>query len=306
MSDRDPPLASRTAVSPAPGAAMLLAPLLCVSALQLALTIGFICYCQNQWLQKDVNGSSEEFLQNLSLFSNFNGSPYKLSEVEIQKVFESCLQSLQGLKQPLNQVNVKGVMTQIEEEQGNSPDFLAVHRAADKHRRKGAVSNHKRKNSKRLAPCAHLTIKKPIQNSSDLETSFPGLKGKLIASWEEKVGVAHLREMHYSQGSLTIKHEGLYYIYAQILFRYHADYPMSTREYQLIQYVYRKMAKYPTPTLILRGASTWCSGNHNLYSVYQGGVFKLYHGDKIFVTVSNISLVDVDEASSYLGAFKLD
>ncbi|XP_078416737.1 tumor necrosis factor ligand superfamily member 11 [Cetorhinus maximus] len=284
MPDTQPQLASRG--SPAPRVT-LLAPVLCVCLLQLALTIGFICYSQNQRLQKDVSGIPEECLQCLRLSSNYNSSNSGWSKAQIQKVSESCLQPLKGVKQPLKQ---------------------AVHSAAGKQRHRGfpKESNHMRKNSKRLTPCAHLTIRKPIKNPSDLETSFPGLKGKLITSWEEKVGVAHLREMHHSQGSLRVKHQGLYYIYAQILFRYHADYPMSTREYQLIQYVYRKMAKYPKPTLILRGASTWCSGNHNLYSVYQGGVFNLLSGDKIFVTVSNISLVDVDEASSYLGAFKMD
>ncbi|XP_067848372.1 tumor necrosis factor ligand superfamily member 11 [Heptranchias perlo] len=156
----------------------------------------------------------------------------------MKKVSESCSQPLQGLKPLVNQV---------------------VHSATDNQRLKGALSSHTRKNPRRQAPCAHLTIKKPIKNSPGLKTSFPGLKGKLITSWEEKVGVAHMRQMSYSQGSLRIKHQGLYYIYAQILFRYHADHPMSTREYQLIQYVYKKMAKYPTPTLILRGASTWCS-----------------------------------------------
>ncbi|XP_078088082.1 tumor necrosis factor ligand superfamily member 11-like [Mustelus asterias] len=282
MPDREPELASRG--SPAPRICALLAPVLCVSFLQLALTIGFICYAQNQWLQKDVGGISE-FLECLRLLCNDNISKPECSELKIQKISESCLQPLKGLKQPLNQV---------------------AHSAAGKqqHRDLSKASNRKRKNSG-LTPYAHLTVKKPTKNPSDLQTSFPGLKGTLITSWEEKVGLAHLREMRYSQGSLRIKHQGLYYIYAQILFRYHADHPMSTREYQLIQYVYRKMAKYPKPTLILRGASTWCSGNHNLYSVYQGGVFNLLSGDKIFVSVSNVSLVDVDEASSYLGAFKM-
>ncbi|XP_051870366.1 tumor necrosis factor ligand superfamily member 11 isoform X2 [Pristis pectinata] len=270
--------------SAAPRAVGLLAPVLCVSALQLVLTIGFICYTQSQWLQ-NVSGISEEFLQCLRLISDFNSSGPNLSEAEMQKVSKSCSQPLQGLKQLVKQV---------------------LHPTADRSRRKGELTSHTRKISQRMAPYAHLTIKKPTKNSPGIKASFPGLKGKLITSWEEKVGVAHLREMGYSQGSLRINHHGLYYVYAQILFRYHADHPISTREYQLIQYVYRKIAKYPKPTLILRGASTWCSGNHNLYSVYQGGVFNLHNDDEIFVTVSNVSLVDIDEASSYLGAFKLD
>ncbi|XP_072902098.1 tumor necrosis factor ligand superfamily member 10 isoform X1 [Hemitrygon akajei] len=268
----------------APRAAGLLTLVLCVSALQLALTIGFICYTQSQWLQKNVGGISEEFFQCLRLISDFNSGTPNASEAEMQVVSESCSQQLQGLKQLVKQV---------------------VHPIPDRTGRRGELSS-RTKGSQRMAPYAHLTIKKPIKTSSGIATSFPGLKGKLITSWEEKVGVAHLREMGYSQGSLRINHHGLYYIYAQILFRYHADHPISTREYQLVQYVYRKIARYPKPTLILRGASTWCSGNHNLYSVYQGGVFNLQTDDEIFVTVSNVSLVDIDEASSYLGAFKLD
>ncbi|XP_072118446.1 tumor necrosis factor ligand superfamily member 10 [Mobula birostris] len=268
----------------APRAAGLLTLVLCASALQLALTIGFICYIQSQWLQKNVGGISEEFFQCLRLISDFNSGTPNASEAEMQVVSKSCLQQLQGLKQLVKQV---------------------VHPIPDRTGHRGELSSRK-KGSQRMVPYAHLTIKKPTKTSSGVATSFPGLKGKLITSWEEKVGVAHLREMGYSHGSLRINHHGLYYIYAQVLFRYHADHPLSTREYQLIQYVYRKIAKYPKPTLILRGASTWCSGNHNLYSVYQGGVFNLQTDDEIFVTVSNVSLVDIDEASSYLGAFKLE
>ncbi|XP_043550361.1 tumor necrosis factor ligand superfamily member 11 isoform X1 [Chiloscyllium plagiosum] len=269
-----------------PGARSLLAPFLCVSVLQLALSIGFIWYCQyQQGLQKDVRETSEEFLHLLSLLSSFNRSIPELSDMRIQKCSPPCLLPLKHQKQPVNKVDPG---------------------AADKKQHRGLAPNRTRKNMRKLTPYAHLTMKKPIKAPSDLETRLPGLKGKLITSWEERVGVAHLRELRYSNGALEIKHQGLYYIYSQILFRYHADYPMSTREYQLVQYIYRKMANYPKPTLLLRGASTWCSGNHNLYSVYQGGVFDLRSGDKLFVTVSNLTLVDADEASSYLGAFKLD
>ncbi|XP_069745693.1 A-kinase anchor protein 11 isoform X3 [Narcine bancroftii] len=240
---------------------------------------------EDELLNKNVSGISEEFLQCLRLISNFNISTPNLSDKEMQKVSELCSQLLQGLKQLVKQV---------------------VAPTPDRSGHKGELSSHRRKISPQMAPYAHLTIKKPIKNSPGTKISFPGLKGKLITSWEEKVGIAHIREMGYSQGSLRISHHGLYYIYAQTLFRYHADHPISTREYQLIQYVYRKMAKYPKPTLILRGASTWSSGNHNLHSVYQGGAFNLHIDDEIFVTVSNVSLVDIDEASSYLGAFKLD
>ncbi|XP_048458788.1 tumor necrosis factor ligand superfamily member 10 isoform X1 [Rhincodon typus] len=220
--------------------------------------------------------------------------------MRIQKISDPCLQLLKDLKQRVNKVDPG---------------------AADKEQSRGSAASRTRKSTRKLTPYAHLTVKKLIKTPSDgngrgfgrwcrrsldLEARLPGLKGKLITSWEEKLGVAHVREMRYSEGALEIKRQGLYYIYSQILFRYHADYPMSTREYQLVQYVYRKMAKYPKPTLLLRGSSTWCSGNHNLYSVYQGGVFTLNSGDKLFVTVSNLTLVDADEASSYLGAFKLD
>nr|NP_001409519.1 TNF superfamily member 11 [Rhincodon typus] len=227
----------------------------------------------------------EEFLHCLSLLSSFNKSIPDLSDMRIQKISDPCLQLLKDLKQRVNKVDPG---------------------AADKEQSRGSAASRTRKSTRKLTPYAHLTVKKLIKTPSDLEARLPGLKGKLITSWEEKLGVAHVREMRYSEGALEIKRQGLYYIYSQILFRYHADYPMSTREYQLVQYVYRKMAKYPKPTLLLRGSSTWCSGNHNLYSVYQGGVFTLNSGDKLFVTVSNLTLVDADEASSYLGAFKLD
>ncbi|XP_007905369.1 tumor necrosis factor ligand superfamily member 11 [Callorhinchus milii] len=200
---------------------------------------------------------------------------------------EPCSQLLQGLKNIINQV---------------------VHSALSRQRHTGHITESTESSQShhpQRTPCAHLTMKR-IKDSPDLKTKFIGLKGKPITSWEEKIGIAHTIEMSHNQGLLKIKHHGLYYIYAQILFRYHAENPISTEEYQLVQYVYWKTANYRKPHLILKGAGTWCSGNHNLYSVYLGGVFNLHRGDEIFVTVSNISLVDADETSSYLGAFKLN
>ncbi|KAH1165593.1 hypothetical protein KIL84_023152 [Mauremys mutica] len=80
---------------------------------------------------------------------------------------------------------------------------------------------------------------------------------------------------------------------------------LSRNPKQMVQYVY-KLTTYPEPILLMKSARTSCwskKAEYGLYSIYQGGVFQLKRDDKIFVSVSNEDIVDMDKEASFFGAF---
>ncbi|MBN3284603.1 TNF10 factor, partial [Polyodon spathula] len=132
------------------------------------------------------------------------------------------------------------------------------------------------------------------------------VKGQKIQMWESKKGLAFFKN-----GELIVPRTGLYHIYSQTYFQHTAPSDgsevsqRSVRNKQMLQYIY-KVTSYPNPILLMKNARTTCwskNTEYGLYSIYQAGVFELKANDRIFVTVSNISVVDMDEESSFFGAF---
>ncbi len=125
--------------------------------------------------------------------------------------------------------------------------------------------------------------------------------------------------MELSDGELVVPQAGLYYIYSQTYFRHtlieedksardeeDGTSGESVRGKPMLQYVYKKVSSYPVPILLMKNARTTCwsrDAEYGLYSIYQAGLFQLGGGDRVFVTVSNLSTIDMDEKSSFFGAF---
>lgn len=141
--------------------------------------------------------------------------------------------------------------------------------------------------------------------------------GQKIQSWESEKGLAFLQNVELSDGELVVPQAGLYYIYSQTYFRHtlieedESDQEDGTsgesvRGKPMLQYIYKKVSSYPVPILLMKNARTTCwsrDTEYGLYSIYQAGLFQLGGGDRVFVTVSNISSIDMDEKSSFFGAF---
>lgn len=73
----------------------------------------------------------------------------------------------------------------------------------------------------------------------------------------------------------------------------------------MVQYIY-KVTDYPEPILLMKSARNSCwskDSQYGLYSIYQGGIYELQENDRIFVSVTNAQLVDMDQQASYFGAF---
>ncbi|KAF0880771.1 TNF10 factor, partial [Crocuta crocuta] len=133
--------------------------------------------------------------------------------------------------------------------------------------------------------------------------------GQKINSWESsRKGHSFLNNLHLRNGELVIHQKGFYYIYSQTYFRFQE--PEETeqnrkRNKQMVQYIY-KYTSYPDPILLMKSARNSCwskDSEYGLYSIYQGGIFELKENDRIFVSVNNEQLIDMDQESSFFGAF---
>ncbi|XP_037263207.1 tumor necrosis factor ligand superfamily member 10 isoform X2 [Falco biarmicus] len=170
--------------------------------------------------------------------------------------------------------------------------------------------------SNRIA--AHLTGNSNRKNSlspSPRNSSPRRGNGQKLNNWESsRKGHSFLHNVELRNGELVIPQMGLYYIYAQTYFRFRenenedSDLLAQIRNpKQLVQYVY-KLTNYPEPILLMKSARTSCwskKAEYGLYSIYQGGVFQLKREDRIFVSVSNGDIVDMDKEASFFGAFMI-
>ncbi|GCB71374.1 hypothetical protein scyTo_0008822, partial [Scyliorhinus torazame] len=160
---------------------------------------------------------------------------------------------------------------------------------------------------------AHLTVRftSPQDVSYHLDRSC-----RHLVKWGIGKGLSHIQNMSLHHGKLRASQTGRYYIYAQTYFRYQhkarADYgddSANSNEQQLVQCIYKMTTTYASPILLMKGVGTKCgaaNAEYGLNSIYQGGLFELKTGDEIFVTISDITLVDDNVASSYFGSFRLD
>ncbi|XP_040477529.1 tumor necrosis factor ligand superfamily member 10 [Ursus americanus] len=139
--------------------------------------------------------------------------------------------------------------------------------------------------------------------------------GQKINSWESsRKGHSFLSNLHLRNGELVIHQSGFYYIYSQTYFRFQEPEETSgtiSREQnrkknkQMVQYIY-KYTSYPDPILLMKSARNSCwskDSEYGLYSIYQGGIFELKENDRIFVSVNNEQLIDMDQEASFFGAF---
>ncbi|XP_064314075.1 tumor necrosis factor ligand superfamily member 10 isoform X1 [Phalacrocorax carbo] len=164
---------------------------------------------------------------------------------------------------------------------------------------------------------AHLTGNSNRKNSLSprIDSSPRRGNGQKINNWESsRKGHSFLYNVELRNGELVIPQSGFYYIYSQTYFRFRenenegSDLLAQIRNpKQLVQYVY-KLTNYPEPILLMKSARTSCwskKAEYGLYSIYQGGVFQLKRDDRIFVSVSNGDIVDMDKEASFFGAFMI-
>lgn len=158
-----------------------------------------------------------------------------------------------------------------------------------------------KRSSQRVA--AHVTgTGSRITSSTDEK-----ILGYKINSWESSTtGLSFFNNLHLKNGELVIHETGLYYIYSQIYFRFgETKETNQRRSKQLVQYIY-KYTSYSVPILLTKSARNSCwskDTEYGLYSIYQGGMFELKENDRIFVSVTNEPLINMEQEASFFGAF---
>lgn len=141
--------------------------------------------------------------------------------------------------------------------------------------------------------------------------SRKGYLGERIRAWKGQTGLSFLENMELSGDELLVPKAGLYYIYAQTYFRL-----PSTGETEgdggeedateLVQYIYKKMSSYTVPILLMKSSRSacWPRGlEPGLFSLHQAGTAFLQPADRLFISVSNASAIEMDGRASYFGAF---
>lgn len=67
-----------------------------------------------------------------------------------------------------------------------------------------------------------------------------------------------------------------------------------------------QMSSYPVPILLMKSSRSacWPRGQEpGLFSLHQAGTAFLQPADRLFITVSNASTMEMDGRASYFGAF---
>uniref|UniRef100_A0A3Q3WSY0 Tumor necrosis factor ligand superfamily member 10 n=1 Tax=Mola mola TaxID=94237 RepID=A0A3Q3WSY0_MOLML len=145
-----------------------------------------------------------------------------------------------------------------------------------------------------------------------------GYMGERIRTWEGQRGLSFLQNMELRAGELLVPQAGLYYIYAQTYFRLSSSgetdgeadrETVESKEEeraQLVQYIYKKMSSYTVPILLMKSFRSVCwprGQGPGLFSLHQAGTAFLQPADRLFITVSNASAMEMDGRASYFGAF---
>ncbi|XP_068558472.1 tumor necrosis factor ligand superfamily member 10-like [Cebidichthys violaceus] len=161
---------------------------------------------------------------------------------------------------------------------------------------------------------AHVTgvISSTEPPTADGPRSNRGYLGERIRVWEGQRGLSFLQNMELSGGELLVPRAGLYYIYGQTYFRLpstgegEGEAKGEEEEAQLVQYIYKKMSSYTVPILLMKSSRSacWPRGQEpGLFSLHQAGTAFLQPADRLFITVSNASAMEMDGKASYFGAF---
>ncbi|XP_075040149.1 tumor necrosis factor ligand superfamily member 6 [Mixophyes fleayi] len=120
--------------------------------------------------------------------------------------------------------------------------------------------------------------------------------------WEDKTGRAFTAGIEYKNRGLVVNETGLHFVYSSIYFR-GTDCPNQ----DLTHIVYKKPLRYPAEMRLMENKEyQTCNprviwGRHS----YLGAVFNLTSYDILYVNVSNVRLISLDETKTFFGLYKL-
>ncbi|NXN94438.1 TNFL6 factor, partial [Rhinopomastus cyanomelas] len=144
------------------------------------------------------------------------------------------------------------------------------------------------------------SMKKEARKAAHL-TGNPSQQ-KLPLEWEPLSGHAFTSGIQYRDQGLIVNETGLYFVYSNILFR-----DRSCSSQAVTHTVYKKNPTSPGSHVLMEDKHIdYCTGQKTwARKSYLGALFKLRKMDSLHVNVSQISLVNFEESSTFFGLFKL-
>lgn len=146
-----------------------------------------------------------------------------------------------------------------------------------------------------------------IHKHSWLRAPLWFISGKLYSrsiplEWEDTYGIALISGVKYKKGSLVINDTGLYFVYSKVYFR-----GQSCDNQPLSHKVYMRNSRYHQDLVLMEGKMmSYCTtGQMWARSSYLGAVFNLTSADRLYVNVSELSLVNFEESKTFFGLYKL-
>ncbi|XP_041050787.1 tumor necrosis factor ligand superfamily member 10-like [Carcharodon carcharias] len=159
-------------------------------------------------------------------------------------------------------------------------------------------------------PAIHLIAQHRNKPPKNAPSYFARVGGHDVLYWNDIKGLTvHRGAIKYHHGEITIPKDGIYYIYSQVYFWHIQKLDGEDQQYNLfLQYLYKMSMNYYEPILLTKAVYTKCWSKESKFDVYtsfQGALFELQQGDKLFIKVTNASAVNVNEGATYFGAFMI-
>ncbi|XP_059825211.1 tumor necrosis factor-like [Hypanus sabinus] len=126
--------------------------------------------------------------------------------------------------------------------------------------------------------------------------------------WQDDVGIAFSYGIEFSNNSLLIQQPGLYFIYTQVVFYARQ---CDGKTIFLSHDMHKLSPSYPEETILLKATKSVCHYHHHsdpwFKTSYQGAIFELEAGDRIFSRVPKqvVTYLDTKEGKTFFGVFAL-
>ncbi|KAL2094193.1 hypothetical protein ACEWY4_008912 [Coilia grayii] len=138
-------------------------------------------------------------------------------------------------------------------------------------------------------------------NCSDWTTSSHRLRWNNVDGQVIEDGLMHLTP----DGEIVVPKDGLYFVYSQVYFQLTPSQPPG-RNLNFFQTIYKRTSACSQPVPISKAREGPCldpTFNTQLFSSHQGALFHLRKGDKLTLSVWDMSAVRLLQDSTYFGAF---
>ncbi|MEE6496091.1 hypothetical protein FKM82_002227 [Ascaphus truei] len=148
-----------------------------------------------------------------------------------------------------------------------------------------------------------LNKQQPEQKRGRLAAHVTGKSStKLPLVWEDQYGRTFTSGIQYKNGALVVNETGLHFLYSSIYFR-----GPACKNIKLSHMVYKKSKAYPGDLKLMETVEYQYCPSNGMWGrhSYLGAVFNLSRSDALYVNVSDVNLVSVEESKTFFGLYKL-